>query len=429
MFGAIRSDFETICDHRQPWKVLIPLPDALMSAFAIFSVKANSLLQFDEETKNKAVRNNLRTIYKIKEFCSDTQMREIIDPVAPDAISPSFKTVFNIIEHQNGLEQFKFLENCFLLSMDGTGYFSSKNIHCSNCQTKINKKTGERTYSHAMLGIAIVHPAKKEVIPLAPEPIIRQDGTRENDCERNAAKRLLGKLRHAHPGLPIIITEDALSPNAPHINDLKEHDMRFILGVKNGDHKFLFSQVKTEKLAGTTTTFEIEEDKVIHRFHFMNQVPLNASNPDILVNFMEYWEITDKKTQYFSWVSDIEITTENACEIMKGGRARWKIENETFNTLKNQGYKFEHNFGHGYKNLSVNFALLMMLAFLIDQAQEIVCPLFQAALDKKGRRIRLWNTIKSYFHTLYFDSWKMLLEAILYGFRINGFTILYDDTS
>lgn len=426
LFGAIRSDFERISDHRQSWKVLIPLTDALMSAFAIFSVKANSLLQFEEEIKNEAVGNNLRNIYKIGEFCSDTQMREILDPIAPDAISPSFKTIFNILEQQNRLEQFKFLDSYFLLSMDGTGYFSSKNVHCDNCQTKTNKKTGEITYSHAMLGIAIVHPAKKEVIPLAPEPIIRQDGTKKNDCERNAAKRLLGKLRHDHPNLPIIITEDALSPNAPHINDLKEQDMRFILGVKDGDHKFLFSQVAKEKLAGTTTTFEIEDDGVTHRFHFINKVPLNGSNQDILVNFMEYWEITDKKTQYFSWVSDVEITKKNACQIMKGGRGRWKIENETFNTLKNQGYKFEHNFGHGSKNLSVNFALLMMLAFLVDQAQEIGCQLFQAVLEKKGRKIRLWNTIKSYFHTLFFDSWKMLLETILYGFNITGFTILYD---
>ncbi len=255
------------------------------------------------------------------------------------------------------------------------------------------------------------------MIPLSPEPIIRQDGTTKNGCERNAAKRLLKKLRDDHPNLPIIITEDALSPNAPHITDLKEQNMRCILGVKEGDHKFLFSQVTKEKLAGTTTTFEIEDDGVIHRFHFINEVPLNESNQDLLVNFMEYWEITDKKTQYFSWVSDIEITTETAYEIMKGGRGRWKIENETFNTLKNQGYKFEHN-----------FALLMMLAFLIDQVQEIGCQLFQAVLGKKGRRIRLWKTMKSYFHTLVFDSWKMLLETILYGFKINGFTILYDSS-
>ncbi len=162
LFSAIRSDFENISDHRQSGKVKIPLADALMSGFAMFSIKAYSLLQFDEEIKNEAVGNNLRNIYKIKKFCSDTQMREIVDPMDPEALSPSYKTIFKILEHQNGLEQFKFLGSYFLLSMDGTGYFSSKKVHCDNCQTKTNKKTGEITNSHAMLGIAIVHPDKKK---------------------------------------------------------------------------------------------------------------------------------------------------------------------------------------------------------------------------------------------------------------------------
>jgi len=114
---------------------------------------------------------------------------------------------------------------------------------------------------------------------------------------------------------------------------------------------------------------------------------LNASNQDTLVNFVEYWQITPKKTMHFSWVTDIQVTEENVFEIMRGGRARWKIENETFNTLKNQGYQFEHNFGHGNKNLSVVFAMLMMLAFLVDQVQQLVCRLFQAVWGKLGSKM------------------------------------------
>jgi hypothetical protein len=71
-------------------------------------------------------------------------------------------------------------------------------------------------------------------------------------------------------------------------------------------------------------------------------------------------------------------TLQNAQLFVRGGRARWRIENETFNTLKNQGYHYEHNFGHGQQNLSVVFAMLMMLAFLVDQTRQICCHLFQA---------------------------------------------------
>ena len=61
-----------------------------------------------------------------------------------------------------------------------------------------------------------------------------------------------------------------------------------------------------------------------------------------------------------------ESAKQNVAAIMRAGRASWKVENETFNTLKNQGYHFEHNFGHGEKHLATVFANLMMLAFLID---------------------------------------------------------------
>ena len=116
-------------------------------------------------------------------------------------------------------------------------------------------------------------PAKegeKAVIPLAPEPIIKQDGAAKNDCERNAAKRFFEKLRQDHPRLPLIIIEDALSANAPHISELKRHNLRFILGVKPGDHKYLFSHVAQAQTEGRTTEYELEQDGIVHRFRFLN---------------------------------------------------------------------------------------------------------------------------------------------------------------
>ncbi len=114
--------------------------------------------------------------------------------------------------------------------------------------------------------------------------------------------------------------------------------------MKKGDHAFLFDYVESAVKDGLTTEIEYTDKDTVHKFRFINQVPLNASNQDLLVNFVEYWGTTPKKKAlYFSWVTDIPVTESNVSEIMRGGRARWKIENETFNTLKNQGYHFEHN--------------------------------------------------------------------------------------
>jgi len=171
--------------------------------------------------------------------------------------------------------------------------------------------------------------------------------------------------------LPLIITEDALSANAPHIKELKRHKLRFILGVKAGDHSYLFDHIAQAYEEGETTEFDLQEKDVTHRFRFLNDVPLNESNADVRVNFLEYWEIKGDRIQHFTWITDFGVSKLNAHTLMRGGRARWKIENETFNTLKNQGYHFEHNFGHGNQHLSVVFALLMMLAFAVDQAQQL----------------------------------------------------------
>jgi hypothetical protein len=392
----------------------------LMSGFAMFSLKDSSLLEFD---KRRAKDSNLQSIYHLSMVPSDSQMRTILDPVASEYIRPIFKNVFASLPPDGVVDQFLFMKH-YLVSLDGTGYFSSKKINCGACLEKKNKKTGQLTYHHQMLGGAIVHPDMKVVIPLAPEPIIKQDGESKNDCERNAAKRFFAQLRQDHPDLPIIIIEDALSANAPHIKELKKHDLRYIAGVKEGDHTFLFNYVEMAHQAGQTREHKIKIKGVIHRFRFINQVPLNASHQDVLVNFVEYWEVDGDKVQHFCWITDLTITKSNVFQIMHGGRARWKIENETFNTLKNQGYNFEHNYGHGQQNLSVNFALLMMLAFLVDQVQQLTSPLFQAVLKKEGSRKSLWNHMRALFYTLEFNSMEDIFRALLYGYKIEGLVIL-----
>jgi hypothetical protein len=424
LFRLIRRGVGKIKEHR-PMNVDIPLADALMSGFAMFSLKDSSLLAFD---KRRAKPENLRRLFGIRNIPSDTQMRTILDEVSPDNIRPLFKKVFQQLQRGKVLEKMTFMGQYYLASSDGTGYFTSKKVHCQSCLQRKNKRTGEITYHHQMLGVAIVHPDQKAVIPLAPEPIIKQDGVKKNDCERNAGKRLLAKLRQDYPRLRLIIVEDALSANAPHIKEIKRHRFRFILGVKPGDHKHLFTYVEQGQAAGETTEFEIQKDGVTHRFRFLNDVPLNESNADVRVNFLEYWEIEGDKSQHFTWITDFTISQNNAFDLMRGGRARWKIENETFNTLKNQGYHFEHNFGHGKNHLSVVFALLMMLAFAVDQAQQLACQLFQAAWAKAGSKRFLWERMRSLFYELPMDSMTMIWRAIAQGFHIEGRIVIHDTT-
>jgi hypothetical protein len=424
LFRLVRSGFATIPDARLS-DTDISLTDALMSAFAMFSLKSPSLLAFDKER----TEGNLETIYGIEHVPCDTHMREILDPLCPEALRPLFKSVFRQLQRGKALEPMAFLEDYYLVALDGTGYFSSKTIHCASCLHKVHRN-GSRTYYHQMLGAAILHPDVRAVIPLMPEPIVKQDGTVKNDCERNAAKRFLVKLRQDHPHLKFIVTEDSLSSNAPHIETLHAHGLHYILGVKEGDHASLFQQVQAAEHSGRVTFYERHDRAagLVHRFRFVNDVPLNESNAAIRVNFIEYWEMGADRVQHFSWVTDLRVSPRNVYHLMRGGRARWKIENETFNTLKNQGYNFEHNYGHGTHNLSVVFAVVMLLAFLVDQTQQLCCALFRAVWTKMGSKRLLWERMRALFYAYRLDSMREVWEALLYGFEKSP-PVVHLDTS
>ena len=424
LFALVRKAFSNLSDHRSGTPHLA-LSDALMSAFAMFSLKSPSLLAFDKER----AEDNLHQIYGIERVPCDTSMREILDPLEPESLRPVFKQVFDQLQRSKALKEMEFVQGHYLLALDGTGYFSSNQIHCQSC-LETHHRNGTVTYAHHMLGAVLLHPDKRDVIPLMPEPIVKQDGSDKNDCERNAAKRLIAKLRQDHPDLKVIVTEDSLGSNAPHIEMLQAHDVHYMLGVKEGDHAFLFEQVAQAEQAGRVTYYERDdaEKGVHHRFRFVSDMPLNESNADLRVNFLECWETSKGKVQHFSWVTELHLNKGTVHRLMQGARARWRIENETFNTLKNQGYHFEHNFGHGYQHLSVVFAVLMMLAFLVDQVQQLCCPLFQATWAKWGSKRLLWEKMRALFYDYALASMEHLLQALYYGWRKSAPILDFDSS-
>ena len=167
---------------------------------------------------------------------------------------------------------------------------------------------------------------------------------------------------------------------------------------------------------GSTQEQETTDEKgVIRGYRFRNTVPLNSEHKDLSVNFIDYWEIHPSgKTFTYACITDLPLTANKVAEIVRAGRARWKVENETFNTLKNQGYHLEHNYGHGKKHLSTVFATLMMLTFLIDQVQETCCGYFQEARNSYRARIRLWEEIRSCFAREHIASWEALYATIIW---------------
>lgn len=389
-------------------KAQISWHDCIMSCLAVFGLKFPSLLKFERSQNEPFIKRNLKRLYRVLEVPCDTYMRERLDELSPRYLRKPFKKILAYLQRGKVLDRYNYMGGYKLISLDGTGQYSSKKVRCKNCCIK-KHRNGEITYYHQMLGAVIVHPEEKVVIPLAPEPIVNGDGATKNDCERNASKRLLKDFRREHPHLKVIILEDGLGSNYPHLSLLDELNLPYIIGVKEGDHKYLFEWIRLAK----GKDVEIKKDNVTHRFRYVNNVPLNDENFDYKVNVLEYWEEkANGKVQYFSWATSFEITDENVYELMRAGRARWKVENETFNTLKNQGYNFEHNYGHGDNELCSVMTMLMMLAFLIDQVQQLCCKLYQKARKKAGSLRDLFMEKRVLLLYAVFDTWQSLYESL-----------------
>ncbi len=411
------TQFQLLPDHRAS-NARYSLADVLKSAFAMFSLKCPSLLDFKKQSVPE--QSNLRDIYRIDgAIPCDNQMRSLLDPLDPHHLRPLFRAFFLRLRQAGVIRQYQYWQQFVIVSVDGVEHFSSTTVHCPSCTTRTHRN-GVVSYHHAGLAAVLLHPDQPEVFPLDFEPILRPDGARKNDCERTAAKRLCEQLAESYHDLPILLVEDALYANAPHIRQITQYGWRYVLNVKPDSHQSIFKQFAGRAASGQVKELrQRDEHGVEHYFAWTNDLCLCESAIDVKVNFLLY-EQTDQGGQVkrWTWITNLPLSARTVDKVMRGGRARWKIENETFNTLKNQGYHFEHNYGHGEQHLATVLALLMLVAFLIDQIQQRCCALFRQLWRGLGTKAKLWATLRSVFRVLVFHSMESLYRHMASLYRL-----------
>jgi len=257
----------------------------------------------------------------------------------------------------------------------------------------------------------LVHPDHSEVFPLDHEPIINTDGQVENDCERNAAKRLFDHLEVAHTEMKTIFVMGTLYACAPIIRRLESvNHWTSVIGTKEVGNAHLFARFDRLDEKGKIKWIDVKDDRGQKwEVTYRNGLDLNASSKEVVVSML-YAKGKDAmgKQLVFSYVyvTIIKLTKSNAGRMLSIGRSQWKVENETFNTLKNQGYNFNHNYGHGGKHLCTNMACLMMMAFWLDQLQQVASKTFTAILAKLKTRVKLWDGLRAVFKLIEVDSLK-----------------------
>jgi hypothetical protein len=410
---ALSKLLHQIPDMRQAGKVNYSLHDCLMSALAMMFFQDPSVLAFQRRMDDSMHCNNLKTIFDVDAIPKDTVLRDTLDALDSNQLNPAFALFAKQLQRGKQLEHYRLMDDKYLIAIDGSQYFSSEKIHCPGCLTRKGTRSKIR-YSHQILQAVMLHPHMRQVLPLAPEPVANTDGSSKQDCEINAGKRILANIRTVHPKLPIIITADGLYSKQPFIDTAKAARMSFILVAKTTDHKILFQWVDELDGLGQAGHLKLTDDKGrCHLYRWVNQVPLNGTADADQVNFFEYWlQVGKKATYHNSWVTDITVDKHNVTELVQAGRARWKIENETFNTLKNQGYHIEHNFGHGQCNLSINFFILNLIAFFIHQILELCDPGYQYCRSKFSARKEYWNNLRAANHLMLFRNFEHMLRYV-----------------
>jgi len=403
--------FRLIADGRQETKISYSMHDVCMSGFAMMFFQDPSLLQFQRRMEEEAHSNNLKTLFHVESIPKDSQMRDALDQIDPGQIAPLFDDFFRPLQRGKHLEQYRVLDGRYIVAVDGSQYFSSEKVSCPGCLIREGKNV---RYSHQIVQAAIMHPAMRQVIPLAPEEVKNIDGKEKQDCETNAGKRLLKRMRKSHPKLPFIVVADSLYSKQPTIEEIGGLGMNYVLTAKPEDHKKLTEWVNEMRMLKETSRLVVNDGKHKHIYEWINGVPLNDNKKTVMVNYIEYWMEKGGETTYHnSWVSDLPINEKNVKELVKIGRCRWKIENETFNTLKNQGYHIEHSFGHGNEHLSFNFFLLNLLAFFMHQIFELTYVVYQQLRTKFGSKRNLWDHLRAALYILIFPDIDNYFERML----------------
>ena len=413
---ALRARCDALPDKREGRNTQYSMADIGLAAFSVFFMQSPSFLAHQQALEELRGRSNANTLFGMTKIPSDNHIRQMLDGAPPDHFDALFAEIVKDLNASGGLASLRRLGGRVLIALDGSEHFCSRKINCPHCSTR-KRSDGEIEYFHSFVGATLVAPGHATVLPLPPEFVRPQDGAKKQDCEPNAARRWLSRVGRDYAWLKPIYLGDDLYGHQPMCADVLAAGGSFIFGCKPSSHKTLTEYLTGIDLDGFSETIGVGSAKRIHRYRWMEDVPLRDGRDALKVNWLEI-EISKpngKVTYRNSFVTDLPITKQSAAEIAACGRARWKIENETFNVLKNNGYNLEHNFGHGKDTLASLLVALNLLAFAMHNACDLVEASWQEGRQKVGAKMRLFEHIRTVTAYFVFPSWGSLLRTIRTG--------------
>jgi hypothetical protein len=413
LLGGLKDACARFPDKRKEAGVY-SMADIGLSAFSLFFMQSESFLSYQRGLEEGRKTSNCQTLFGMAKIPTDNHIRAMLDPVHPSHLQPVFDRVIEVLGEHGGLGEFQRLEGRTLIALDGTEYFCSQKLGCAHCQTRKRANGAVESY-HSMLAATIVAPGHAMVVPLMPEFIAKPDGAEKQDCERNAAKRWMAQHSPRMAPLRPIYLGDDLFACQPIAEAALEGGGDFLFTAKPDSHKTLYDFMSGAILDELTVRRKDGAKPVTITYRWFTGAPLREGKDALNVNWigMTIQDAKAKQTYANAFVTSLPVTRQTVDEIATCARARWKIENESFNVLKNNGYHLEHNFGHGKENLAMMFAAMNLLAFAFHTVCDCLEDLWiKARLAKRSRR-RLFEHIRTITAYLVFPDWKNLMITLI----------------
>ena len=413
LIGSVRSACAGFPDKRRG-EVRYSMADIGLSAFSLFFMQSESFLAYQRGLEEGRKTSNCQSLFGMKAIPTDNHIRSMLDPVDPSHLQPAFDQVLDVLRRRGGLQAFQRLGERVLIALDGTEYFCSQKLGCPQCLTR-KRQNGKTERYHSMLAATIVAPGHAMALPLMPEFIAPQDGAEKQDCERRAAKRWLLTHGNRMKGLRPIYLGDDLFACQPIADAITQAGGDFLLTAKPSSHKGLYDFMQGAAIDEHTVTQKAAGKRLTYRYRWFENAPLRDGTDAMLVNWVGV-TITDAKgklTYDNAFVTSLPVTRDTVAELVACARARWKIENESFNVLKSNGYHLEHNFGHGKQHLAMTFAALNLLAFAIHTACDCIEQIWIDARTAKRARTRFFEHIRTITAYLIFPDWRTLMQTLI----------------
>ena len=364
-FPSFNNWLNRIDDPRQHGYIKYSFGEISWIGILLFLLKIGSRRQINFQFNTEAFRDNLAMLSKarVTKVAHDGTINYLLAKIKPEQWGRLIVKMIKRLIRMRCLEKYRMFGH-YLVAVDGSGLLTFKKRHCPHCLTK--EKGGKILYYYHNVLEAKLVVAGGMAFSIATEFIENPDDkVKTQDCEPAAFHRLAKKLKGYFPQLKICLLLDALYANKRVFNLCRENKWKYLITFKKGSMPATYQEYLSLKKINPDSSGEHNREGLIQSYRWVNEIDYESDK----LNVLECEEIKNEKTTKFVWLTNFGVDKTNFITLAKGGRLRWKIENEGFNMQKNGGYNLQHAYSEHPLALK-NYYLLLQIAHIINQLME-----------------------------------------------------------